>query len=167
MGGAVHVKGNIKSLEPKSDNTVAEWNIYADPKAAATVFASGIPITLVPLDATNQVPMTKEFYDTLSTSSQIDLKLIYLILKDMVDELGLDTFLKEFYLWDPLAAIIMADSNRATIEIIPISIDLKTAHTKDMNNINYDRSMIHVATHIPHANKILRHLIDQIKHDAH
>ena len=47
MGGAVRVPGNVTPF--------AEFNIYADPPAAEMVFASGLPITLVPLDVTHQV----------------------------------------------------------------------------------------------------------------
>jgi inosine-uridine nucleoside N-ribohydrolase len=47
MGGAVRTKGNITSY--------AEFNIFVDPLAAQMVFASGLPITLVPLDVTHQV----------------------------------------------------------------------------------------------------------------
>jgi pyrimidine-specific ribonucleoside hydrolase len=60
MGGALDVEGNIKGLVPESDNEVAEWNIYADPQAASEVFASGLPLYLVPLDATNQVTLDAE-----------------------------------------------------------------------------------------------------------
>jgi len=60
MGGAVYVPGNITGLVPDSDNEVAEWNIYADPQAASEVFASGLPLYLVPLDATNQVTLDGE-----------------------------------------------------------------------------------------------------------
>ncbi|MBB4824999.1 purine nucleosidase [Sporosarcina luteola] len=44
MGGAVFVPGNVT---PHS-----EANIYTDPEAAALVFASGLPITVVGLDVT-------------------------------------------------------------------------------------------------------------------
>jgi inosine-uridine nucleoside N-ribohydrolase len=93
MGGAINVKGNIQALDSKSTNTVAEWNIYADPKAAEIVFLSQIPITLVPLDATNQVPMTKEFFESLSKKQfQPELKLMYQLLKVIIDEFGMDYF---------------------------------------------------------------------------
>jgi purine nucleosidase len=48
MGGGTH--GNI--------TPAAEFNIYCDPPAAAIVFASGVPITLLPLDVTNLTPST-------------------------------------------------------------------------------------------------------------
>jgi len=60
MGGAVNVPGNLDDLLPETENSVAEWNIYADPLAASEVFSSGLNLFLVPLDATNQVRLTKK-----------------------------------------------------------------------------------------------------------
>jgi purine nucleosidase len=50
MGGGS--RGNI--------TPVAEFNIHADPQAAEIVFASGLPITMVPLDVTERVRGTEE-----------------------------------------------------------------------------------------------------------
>ncbi|MGH2682504.1 MAG: nucleoside hydrolase [Actinomycetota bacterium] len=58
MGGALEVEGNVQ--EPGRDGS-AEWNVYWDPPAAKRVFDSRIPITMFPLDVTNQVPVTEEF----------------------------------------------------------------------------------------------------------
>src|SRR5437588_4550144 len=52
MGGASHGQGNVTA--------VAEFNIHADPHAAALVFDSGLPITMVPLDVTEAVRSTPE-----------------------------------------------------------------------------------------------------------
>ena len=60
MGGAVHVPGNLNDLLPNTGNIVAEWNIYIDPLAASEVFASGLNLRLVPLDATNQVNLSRQ-----------------------------------------------------------------------------------------------------------
>ncbi|MSP48737.1 MAG: nucleoside hydrolase [Alphaproteobacteria bacterium] len=51
MGGAIGL-GNT--------TPAAEFNIYADPHAAAVVFNSGAPIVMVPLDLTHQVLATSE-----------------------------------------------------------------------------------------------------------
>jgi purine nucleosidase len=51
MGGGYQVRGNVTPS--------AEFNVYADPEAAAVVFASGIPIVVLPLDVTHQVLSTK------------------------------------------------------------------------------------------------------------
>jgi purine nucleosidase len=58
MGGAIKVPGNVE--QEKSDGS-AEWNIFADPQAAKIVFDLGVPICLVPLDVTNELPFDKEF----------------------------------------------------------------------------------------------------------
>lgn len=51
MGGGFFEGGNV--------TPAAEFNIYVDPEAAEIVFASGIPITLIPLDCTHQALTTK------------------------------------------------------------------------------------------------------------
>ncbi|MET9343304.1 nucleoside hydrolase [Nonomuraea sp. NPDC003804] len=58
MGGALDVPGNVD--EPGHDGS-AEWNVYWDPEAAKRVFDSTLPITLFPLDVTDQVPVTTAF----------------------------------------------------------------------------------------------------------
>ncbi|HVH79756.1 MAG TPA: nucleoside hydrolase [Stellaceae bacterium] len=52
MGGASRALGNT--------SPAAEFNILADPHAAAIVFESGLPITMIPLDLTHQVRSTVE-----------------------------------------------------------------------------------------------------------
>ncbi|KAJ1262846.1 hypothetical protein BS78_09G140700 [Paspalum vaginatum] len=53
-------RGNL--FTSYSTNPNAEFNIFGDPFSAYQVFHSGIPITLVPLDATNTIPINKEFF---------------------------------------------------------------------------------------------------------
>ena len=55
MGGAIRSGGNVSPL--------AEFNIHEDPHAAHVVFHAGIPITLIPLDAT---------YKCLFTSADVE-----------------------------------------------------------------------------------------------
>lgn len=57
MGGTFLTKGNVE--EPEHDGT-AEWNAFWDPEAVATVFNTAIPIEMVALESTNQVPLTWE-----------------------------------------------------------------------------------------------------------
>ncbi len=52
MGGASHGRGNM--------TPAAEFNIYVDPHAASVVFDSGLPITMVPLDVTEEIRSTPE-----------------------------------------------------------------------------------------------------------
>ncbi|SMY09689.1 nucleoside hydrolase [Flavimaricola marinus] len=50
MGGAYFEVGNI--------TPAAEFNIYVDPEAAAHVFGAGVPLVVLPLDATHKVLTT-------------------------------------------------------------------------------------------------------------
>jgi len=61
MGGAVFCPGNVT---PK-----AEFNVWRDPAAAAAVFASGLPITLVPLDVTQKVALDESHIAHLLASN--------------------------------------------------------------------------------------------------
>ena len=57
MGGACFKLGNV--------TPTAEFNIHVDPHAAAAVFESGIPITMLPLDVTHQLLTTGSRRDAL------------------------------------------------------------------------------------------------------
>jgi inosine-uridine nucleoside N-ribohydrolase len=55
MGGAMDVPGNVTAD--------AEFNAHVDPDAAARVVAAGLPLDLVPLDATRQVRLAQRELD--------------------------------------------------------------------------------------------------------
>jgi len=104
MGGAVKVPGNLD--DPGStikNNRFAEWNIYIDPHSAQLVFQSGVPIELVSLDGTNQVPLTSTFLSRLQrTAKTPSAKFVY---DSLSKEKPLITSGKYFF-WDSLAAAV-------------------------------------------------------------
>ena len=105
MGGAVDVPGNLRvpGFTDEHTNTRAEWNFYIDPLAGKTVLESGISITLVPLDATNKVPLTEQFIEqaqqTGSSDSSAFVGRIFRKIKESISN-------GDYYHWDPLAATI-------------------------------------------------------------
>ncbi len=108
MGGAVDVAGSSVSEE----NTVAEWNIYCDPHAARLVFESGAPITLVPLDATNDVPVTPEFVAQLDAEKTTpEAEFVAALLASNAESIASGSY----YFWDPLAAVVMSDPSLVTL----------------------------------------------------
>ncbi len=62
MGGAV-AEGNV--------TPAAEFNIWADPEAAAQVFASGLDVTMVGLDVTHQALVLPEHADRLRSAGRV------------------------------------------------------------------------------------------------
>ncbi|RZR90667.1 hypothetical protein BHM03_00018605 [Ensete ventricosum] len=73
-------KGNL--FTGYTSNPYAEFNMFADPFAAyqvnihlmstalRQVFHAGIPVTLVPLDSTNTIPINQEFFDVFQQQQE-------------------------------------------------------------------------------------------------
>lgn len=64
MGGAIHVAGNLdpSTIPPEVANPKAEWNAFWDPYAVDWIFHhTQFPITLFPLDVTDQAKLDPTF----------------------------------------------------------------------------------------------------------
>ncbi len=108
MGGAIDVPGNIYGVPLRAPNKTAEFNIFIDPHAANLVLNAGAPITLVPLDATNQVPLDKIFYKLLSEHQDTAAaKTVYTMLTTT------KIYDQGAYFWDPLTYAIASDESLA------------------------------------------------------
>ncbi len=112
MGGAVDVGGN-------ATDGIAEWNYFIDPTAVDVVLRSGMPVTMVPLDATNTVPVTEEWVDALAGHRTT-------VAANVVHDLFAASRPYEFgfYFWDELAAAAAFDDRVATFEEGPIVVEL-------------------------------------------
>jgi pyrimidine-specific ribonucleoside hydrolase len=119
MGGAVEAKGNVGNSGVNIHNEYAEWNIYVDPVAANIVFKSGAPIVLIPLDATDDVPVTRNFYRALEKNRNTPTaKLVYDLLTanlDFVDSGG-------FQFWDSLTSATFTDQSIVNFEEFNLSV---------------------------------------------
>lgn len=118
MGGAVDVPGNVAGVPLTAPNRVAEWNIFVDPHAAGIVFNSGAPITLVPLDATNAVPITMPFCRALRDTHVTSAAQVMFDLFTAVPSLCQGGT----WFWDPLTTVIATDNSIATFEARNLSI---------------------------------------------
>jgi len=119
MGGAVDVPGNVGEGGAGIENEHAEWNFYADPYAVQAVLASGAPITLVALDATNHVPATMDFFNRLKANQQTDeAKFVFDALNEQKDFVASGGY----YFWDPLTAAVLIDESLATFETRPLNV---------------------------------------------
>jgi inosine-uridine nucleoside N-ribohydrolase len=121
MGGAIQVPGNLGDGGVfKTDNKTAEWNIFVDPFAARIVFHSHIPIVLVPLDATNKVPIDLAFLREFQARAVSPLGRVAAQVLETDREMIQGKF---FYAWDPLAAAALLQpeiiqSRRLHIDIV-------------------------------------------------
>ncbi len=110
MGGAVAVPGNVYAVDNNYLNKVAEWNIFLDVLGAKLLFGSGVPITLVPLDASRFAPVNMAFYERLCAHRTT--RAAAFIFDALTADLD---FVKsgDFYFWDPLAAAILVEPGLA------------------------------------------------------
>ena len=128
MGGAVDVPGNVSLGEWDDPPLAAEWNVYADPTAADIVFRSGVPIILVPLDATNHVPLNSAFVAALAADhAAASADIAYELLMKHGVAPG------EFF-WDQLASVVAVDESVATFETMKLRV--ATAEGPDSGRIS-------------------------------
>ncbi|KAL9993615.1 putative inosine/uridine-preferring nucleoside hydrolase domain, ribonucleoside hydrolase [Helianthus debilis subsp. tardiflorus] len=94
-------------------NPYAEFNLFGDPFAAYQVFHSGIPITLVPLDATNTIPITHEFFEAFEKNQRTyEAQYVFKSLKIARDTWFDDQFYTSYFMWDSFMAGVAASAMR-------------------------------------------------------
>ena len=107
MAGAINAPGNLRihGFSEQAMNGLAEFNAWIDPIATKIVFESGIPIQLIPLDVTNNAPLTKNFLNRFQQETQG-------LAADTLNawwQQNLESATGEYYNWDPLATAIAID----------------------------------------------------------
>jgi purine nucleosidase/pyrimidine-specific ribonucleoside hydrolase len=134
MGGAFRVYGNT--------TLVAEFNVCVDPDAARIVLDSGIPITLVPLDVTEQCILRPEHLTGAPQPPLAPLppRPLAPSLLPFVAEVsaGYMRFHEEHdgfvgsYLHDPLAVAVAADPTLVTTRRVTVHVETEGRYTSGM-----------------------------------
>ncbi|MEM8828649.1 MAG: nucleoside hydrolase [Cyanobacteria bacterium P01_G01_bin.19] len=101
MGGALTVGGNVQKGYALEHDGTAEWNVFWDAIAAKQIWDTNIPITLCPLDLTNNVPVTSEFIRTLAKQRRYPIS-------DLVGLCYSLAIPQDYYCWDILATAYLA-----------------------------------------------------------
>lgn len=97
MGGAVDVPGN--------ETEYAETNFFQDPEAIQIIFNQVKDITIIPLDVTNQCPITKSAIQKINRDSPVG-KFTAEAITNWYNFFG-DPKDRQFELYDPLAVSVL------------------------------------------------------------
>jgi inosine-uridine nucleoside N-ribohydrolase len=115
----------------------AEFNIWADPEAAHRVFASGLDVTMVPLDATHQALIRPEDAEELRAAGRVGA-----FVAELVDFYA--RFHRERYpelggspMHDPLALAYVLDPGLLDIRPAHVEIDLSQGPSYGRTNIDW------------------------------
>ena len=117
MGGVARPPGNV--------TPVAEFNIHADPLAAARVFEQPWPITMVGLDVTQRAMLTRAEREALAGQTSPAAVLVYEATRFIFDERRLDRVI----LHDALAVGVAIDPSLVTTIERDVRVETKGEHT--------------------------------------
>ncbi len=128
MAGTIDAPGNVE-LGGTTAAKKVEWNVGADPDAFAAVMALDVPVSLVPLDATNDVPTPADIVETLDAdhaAAGADLAFETYVRSPFLHEAG-------NYWWDSAAAVALTNPELFTWEDATTSVTLDGPATGRIN----------------------------------
>jgi inosine-uridine nucleoside N-ribohydrolase len=119
MGGAIDVPGNVIVGGVTADDGL-EWNLAADPSAVSAIFDTATPISLVPLDATDDVPIPPDLPERLAEDRPAaGADLVFELLARVPTRLTGEGQ----QLWDELAALTVSSPDLASWEDALLLVD--------------------------------------------
>lgn len=137
MGGAFAVPGNV---EQETSDGSAEWNIYSDPMAAKKVLDTGLPIKLIPLDITNQLPVTREFLEKLDEQSdKHQASMLAMKLWSLVKGF-------EYYFWDTVTTACVIEPALFTFKELRIDVSTQGRSQGKTATVLFGGRKVKVAT---------------------
>lgn len=121
MGGAFRTGGNVQTYQHDGS---AEWNVFWDPFSSKKLLELNLPLTLIPLDVTNTVPVSKKFLSRLARQSEYRIS-------DLAGQLWASTidtipsYHYVYFMWDVLATSYLDIPDEFTIERVKATISTK------------------------------------------
>jgi inosine-uridine nucleoside N-ribohydrolase len=119
MLGTIRAPGNVLV----DDHTAAdqlEWNAFADPSAVAAVFDTDVPIALVPLDATDDVPVPADLPDRLVNVHAAGADFVHELLVRNPSRMDANAGQQ---LWDELAALALTNQDLVDWADATVTVD--------------------------------------------
>jgi inosine-uridine nucleoside N-ribohydrolase len=148
MLGTIKAPGNV-AVDGSSPRDPLEWNAFADPAAVRAVFDTDVPIGLVPLDATDDVPVPADYLQRLAADHvAAGADLTYELLVRNPNRLRAD---EGQQLWDELAALTLTNQDLVTWEdaMVTVGADGRLALDDAGRTVRYasaaDRPAVEVA----------------------
>jgi inosine-uridine nucleoside N-ribohydrolase len=118
MGGTAQLPGNV--------SPVAEFNVAADPEAAAMVFDQTWPLTMVGLDVTNKVVLRADEVRRLENESSTEAVLS----REVTRYLFAQRAMESMALHDPLAVGVALDHSLVTVASGPVHVETRGDSTR-------------------------------------
>jgi len=113
MGGSAAAPGTVMPT--------VSFNILNDPEAAAIVYRSGVPVTMVGLDVTSKTVLTPERITSLSGSSDPVARFVEAVVGFHRNVRGASGVVVH----DPLAVGAVIDPSFVAIELLPVDVELR------------------------------------------
>lgn len=128
MLGTIDAPGNV-FVDGLDGGDPLEWNAFADPSAVEAVFATQVPISIVPLDATDDVPVPVDLAERLAGDHRAGgADLMY---ESLIRNPGRMRPDEGQQLWDELAALALTDPDLVTWEDVSVIVGEDGRLTRD------------------------------------
>lgn len=121
MGGASRAGGNV--------TPAAEFNVYADPHAAARVFDCGRPLTIVSLDATHQVLAIPAHAERLARAGGEPAQRLAALLRPAAHSRATRFGLDRLPIHDPCTIAWLLQPELFRAEPVPVAVETEGTHT--------------------------------------
>lgn len=146
MGGAFRTRGNVQTYQHDGS---AEWNAYWDPESSKTLFQMDLPLTCIPLDVTNQVPVNKAFLKLLATQSKSSISQLAGQLWAMTID-TIPSYHYVYFMWDTLATSYLALQEHFETEIVKAKVSNRPPN-EGQTYLAPDGNKVKIATKVDKA----------------